>query len=188
MEQSELLSRAVGVLESLGITYFVVGSIASMAYGEPRLTQDIDIVIVPKGDDIELLCNAFPPDDFYVSLDAAIQAARQGGQFNVIHPESGNKIDFMIGGNDAWGCQQIQRRQRVPLLPNTEGFAARPEDIILSKMAYYKEGGSEKHLRDITGILKVSGAMLDRPYIEQWARSLDVAEVWDAVLARVSQR
>lgn len=38
----ELLGHIVGVLESLQIPYIVTGSIASMAYGEPRLTNDID--------------------------------------------------------------------------------------------------------------------------------------------------
>lgn len=189
MNQSELLALAISILEDLGLTYMVVGSIASGTYGEPRMTRDIDIVIAPScEDDIERLCAAFPSDDFYVSREAALEAMRNGTQFNVIHPESGDKVDFMIAGRDAWGRQQVQRRQRVRILPDKEGFAAGAEDIILSKMAYYKEGGSEKHLRDIAGILKVGGTALDRAYIERWAESLGVTEVWNAVLARVSQR
>jgi hypothetical protein len=48
-------------------------------------------------------------------------------------------------------------------------------------MEYYKAGGSEKHLRDITGILKISGEMVDWDYITEWAKRLDLTDVWDAV-------
>jgi len=66
----------------------------------------------------------------------------------------------------------------------TAGFAS-PEDVILKKMEYYKEGGSEKHLRDITGILKISGEKIDRPYIVSWAERMGVIEIWEAILRRL---
>jgi hypothetical protein len=49
---------------------------------------------------------------------------------------------------------------------------------------YYRDGGSEKHLRDITGVLKISGDELDRGYLDEWAERLGVADVWRAVLER----
>ncbi|MEK7300945.1 MAG: hypothetical protein AAB072_07580, partial [Nitrospirota bacterium] len=62
---------------------------------------------------------------------------------------------------------------------------ASPEDVILKKMEYYREGGSEKHLRDIGGILRVSAGMIDEPYIGEWADRLGLREIWDAVLRRL---
>ncbi len=186
MDQRELLAFSIEVLERIGIPYMIVGSIASGAYGEPRLTQDIDIVIVPGLDQVRGLCAAFPTDDFYVSVEAALQASKTpGAQFNVLHPESGNKIDFMIARSDNWGKEQISRRQRIQMLPGHEAFAARPEDIIISKMLYYQEGGSEKHARDIGGILKISNELVDRNYVARWAESLGLADIWKAILARV---
>jgi predicted nucleotidyltransferase len=186
VEQTDLLRFTVETLERLGITYMIVGSYASGAYGEPRLTQDIDIVIDIDWPQARQLCAAFPPAEFYVSLEAALQAARQpGAQFNVLHPSSGNKIDFMIARRDAWGIGQLSRRQRMQLLPGREGYAARPEDIIIAKMLYYHEGGSEKHLRDIAGILKVSGDIVDREYVAGWAERLDLADIWRAILGRI---
>src|SRR5436190_1059440 len=141
----------------------VVGSFASSAYGEARLTLDIDIVIDPLPGQIAILCEAFPADLFYVSKEAALEASRQPlGQFNVIHPESGNKIDFMIARRDSWGREQVRRRVRLEILVGVYAFAARPEDVVLAKMQYYQEGGSEKHMRDITGMFKVSGKDIDR--------------------------
>ena len=76
MDQRELLIYSVGVLERIGIPYMIVGSIASAAYGEPRLTQDIDIVMVASLDQVRELCAAFPNDNFYVSVEAALRARK----------------------------------------------------------------------------------------------------------------
>ena len=185
MEQPDLLRYVVEVLEGLDITYMVVGAIASSAYGEPRLTQDIDVVVDLRPEHIRHLCDAFPPGEYYVSAEAALEAVLQGGQFNIIHPASGNKIDFIVARKDPWGRIQVSRRQKVQILPDSEGYVARPEDIIIGKMAYYREGGSEKHLRDIAGIMRVSGEEVDRAYISLWAEQLRLTDVWQAVLRRL---
>jgi hypothetical protein len=185
VEQDELLRHAVELLERLDIPYMLVGSLASGVYGEPRLTQDIDIVISPTAGQLDDLCAEFPPSEFYVSRDAAHEALHRRDQFNVLDPCSGNKIDFMIAREDAWGTEQLRRRERVQLLPGHHGFAARPEDVIISKMLYYAEGGSEKHLRDITGMLKASSEQIDRTYVEHWSNALGVNEIWRAILNRL---
>jgi hypothetical protein len=185
VQQDELLRHAIEALERLAIPYMVVGSLASGAYGEPRLTQDIDIVVAPTTEELDALCDAFDPNEFYLSREAARQARLAFGHFNVLDPSSGNKIDFMIARNDGWGRAQLARRQRMRLLPDREGFTARPEDLILSKMLYYQEGGSEKHLRDITGMFKVSGEQIDREYIHTWAQTLGVSDVWEAIANRL---
>jgi hypothetical protein len=163
----------------------IVGSFASSAHGEPRMTQDIDIVIEPTPAQLDQLCAAFPADDYYVSRDAARAALARRDQFNVIHPDSGNKIDFMIARADAWGREQVARRAMMPILPNRDAYVAKAEDVIIAKLLYYQEGGSEKHLRDITGVLKTSGAAVDRAYVDRWARELGVLDEWNAVLSRL---
>ena len=127
MEQPDLLRFAIEVLDRLRITYMVVGSIASSAYGDPRLTQDIDIVIDATPDEVRQLCAAFPPADFYVSVEAAVEAAkRPGSQFNVLDPSSGTKIDFMIARKDPWGIQQVARRQTLELISNFKAYTLAP--------------------------------------------------------------
>lgn len=186
MDQIDLLRYLVKTLDRLGISYMVVGSLASGAYGEPRMTQDIDVVIDADEQQIIGLCQAFSSDEFYVNQEAALAARRRGGQFNIIHSTSGNKIDLLIAGIDGWGRTEIARRERMQILPDLEGYCARPEDLILSKMAYYREGGSEKHLRDIAGMMKVSGEQVDRDYVSRWAAALGVSEIWQAILARLA--
>ena len=187
MEQAELLGYLIDVLENLGIPYMVVGSMASMAYGEPRLTQDIDVVVDLHDRHVLRLCAAFPQPEYYVSPEAAAEAVQHEGQFNIIHPTSGNKVDLLVVKKDAYGQEQFARRQRVEIMPDREGAVARPEDVIIGKMEYYREGGSEKHLRDITGILKVSPDEVDRRYVARWADELGLSEIWRAILRRLGE-
>ena len=187
MDQLELLRRTLDILEASGITYMLVGSFASSAWGEPRLTQDIDIVVDLHPNQVAAFCAAFPPPDFYVSRDAAEQAARAGIPFNVLHPATGNKVDVIPARRDAWGMVQIARRRRVWLLPDRQGYCAAPEDLILGKLWYYQEGGSEKHLRDIVGILRVSGDAVNQEDITRWAKQLGLVDEWQAVLSRLNQ-
>lgn len=185
MEQHDVFSFALRAVEALGLPYMVVGSVASISYGEPRMTLDMDVVIEIAVTDVARFCAAFPQDEFYVSPRAVLDAILHRGQFNVIHPSSGNKIDFMLPKNDAWGRQQIQGRRPRPILEGADAFVARPEDVIISKMLYYREGASDKHLRDIAGMLKVSGDQIDRDYVMRWATELDVLDVWQAILKRL---
>lgn len=124
------------------------------------------------------LASLFPSNEFYYSPQAARDAIRRRTQFNVIHPESGNKIDLMIQSADAWGELQLSRRRLLAFEPGLEVYVATPEDIILSKLSYYREGGSEKHLRDIAGIMKLRKSELDEAYLAHWAAELRVEQEW----------
>jgi hypothetical protein len=181
MRQIEFLAFTLQTLERLGTPYAVVGSYASTAWGEPRMTRDIDIVIDLAANQVDALCGAFPEQEFYVSRVAANDAVQRHSQFNVIHPASGNKIDFMIAGTGDWAQSQLSRRRKVEFHPSVSGYVAAPEDVILGKLIYYREGGSEKHLRDIRGIVKVSRGKLDRDYLASRATQLDVGAIWTSL-------
>jgi hypothetical protein len=184
MVQSELLRYVVQVLEKLGLRYFVTGSTATIFYGEPRFTNDIDVVIdLPPGR-ISELCAAFPPGEFYVSEEAARRAVARRGQFNVIHPASGLKLDLMIPADDAFNRSRFARIRRLHPAADYDAAFASVEDVILKKMEYYREGGSEKHLRDIAGVLRISGNQVNRAYIEEWAGRLGLEEVWQEIAQR----
>jgi hypothetical protein len=185
VEQSELLKLAAQALERLQIPYALVGSFASGIWGETRFTQDIDIVIDLHSNRVESLCSAFPESEFYVSLRGAKEAIARHGQFNVIHPSSGNKIDFMVAGGSSWTLSQLERGKRVQVFDDQLVSVAAPDDVILGKLIYYGEGGSDKHLRDIAGILKISGELVDRDYVAKHAAEFGVADVWQAVLDQI---
>ncbi len=185
VEQSELLRAVVAVLERLGVPYMVVGSYGSIVYGEPRFTNDIDLVAELPGARVAEFCAAFPPPDYYVSEPAVRDAIATRFQFNVLHPATGNKVDVILPRTDEWGRTQLDRRRRVALGDGLEVYAAAPEDVIVGKLWYYAEGGSDKHLRDIASMLRVSGAAIDRATVARWAAQLGYTAVWELVLQRV---
>ncbi|TMQ02349.1 MAG: hypothetical protein E6J91_52415 [Deltaproteobacteria bacterium] len=57
------------------------------------------------------------------------------------------------------------------------------EYVILRKLEYFREGGSEKHVRDIRGMLAIAAAQIDRPFLEQWIGRRGLAAEWANVLA-----
>lgn len=185
MGPSELLQQVVRIFEQLGLRYFVTGSMATIYFGEPRFTNDIDIVVDLPPDRIAELCRSFPESDFYLSEETVRRAVRQRSQFNIIHPASGLKVDVMIPDDSPFNRSRFSRIRRMKPAPDYEARFASAEDVILKKLEYYREGGSEKHLRDIAGIFRISGGELDRSYVSEWADRLGLADLWDEVLRRV---
>ena len=187
MDQYELLRHLVRCFEGLKIPYLVTGAMASIAYGEPRFTNDIDIVADIKEEHIAGLRECFPEEDFFLDKDTIKDAIQHKHQFNIIHPSSGLKIDVIIRKGDAFDNSRFSRIKRIHPVEDTEANFASPEDVIIKKMEYYKEGGSEKHLRDITGILKISEELIDFNYISQWVERLGLKDIWEAILKRMSK-
>ena len=151
MPEANLFLLFTQRLNALGVAYMVSGSVAVIVYGEPRLTHDVDLIVVLDREHIAKLAEVFPSAEFYCPPTEviAVEAAReQRGHFNIIHHETGFKADVFLNGRDplhAWGLARARRLE-------VEGQAlvvAPPEYVILRKLEYYREGGSEKHLRDI---------------------------------------
>jgi hypothetical protein len=181
MEQYEFLALVARALESLGVRYFVTGSMASMAYGEPRLTNDIDIVADLGPGHVAGLLKLFPGPEFYLSEEAVKGALRGRKQFNIIHPSSGFKADIIIPKQNDFDAARFARVKRLRSSESAEANFSSPEDVIVKKLDFYREGGSDKHLRDIAGMIKISGAMLDTAYIASWAAKLGLTEIWERV-------
>lgn len=187
MEQHELLRYLVQCFEKLNIPYFLTGAIASIAYGEPRLTNDIDVVADIKGKDISWFKECFPEEEFYLDKDSMKDAIRRCGHFNIIHPSSGLKVDIFISKDDTFDRNRFSRVKKIRPTEDTEANFASIEDVIIKKMEYYREGRSEKHLRDITGMIKISGDQIDYEYITGWADKLDLQIIWQAILKRITR-
>lgn len=187
MAPYDILKRIVDAFESLDIPYFVTGSVASFMYGEPRFTNDADIVADLKENHIAKLHEFFPDAEYYFDEDMIRDALRKRAQFNIIHPASGFKVDIVIRKPSKYDESRFNRIRRLHPDDSWEANYASPEDVILKKMEFYQMGQSEKHLRDITGILKVSGANIDRSYIQGWAEKLGLTEIWQIILSRVKK-
>lgn len=171
----------------MAVPYLVTGSLATIFYGEPRFTNDIDILVdLPVGR-VDELCAAFPSPDFYVSPEAARRAVAQKSQFNVIHPRSGLKLDLIVAADTEFNRSRLARARTVHPAPDYAASFASPEDVILMKMQFHRAGGSEKHLRDITGVLAISGDHLDRRYLDSWAQQMGLDDLWQVLLQRMAR-
>jgi hypothetical protein len=91
------------------------------------------------------------------------------------------KVDIMIATSSPYDQTRLARALRMKDATGTEGSYAAPEDVIVKKMVYYREGQSDKHLRDIAGMLKTRSTVVDRDYVTKWAAHFGCAEIWNRV-------
>jgi len=170
MPERNLFLIFLAPLNRLKIPYMVTGAAASIVYGQPRMTHDIDLVVEMNLGDATRLAAAFPLDSFYCppleTMIAEIQSKRPGC-FNLIHHATGFKADLYLAGEDALHRWAMQRRRKITLEEESIWIAP-VEYVILRKLEYYREGASEKHLRDIAGMLAISGDIID--FRELWRK------------------
>jgi len=179
MTQIGVLTSVLDLLDELRISYMVVGSIASGFHGEFRATQDADVVIDPTADQLEALL-ARVADDFYVSGEAAHEALRRRGQFNLVHFETAWKIDLIIRKDRPFSLIEFARRRVVPLGQRPTAVNS-PEDVILSKLEWAKTSGSERQLGDAAGVMAAWGDRLDWGYLRHWASELTVTTLLEQI-------
>lgn len=172
------------ILESIGISYHVGGSVASGIWGEMRYTQDIDLVADIQKSQIPQLIEAFSPR-FYLSEIAIKEAIEFGQSSKLIDNETGWKIDIFILNQEPFQIARFQRKKQVSIdeMGQTLNFSS-PEDTILQKLIWYKKTHkqSAKQWRDILGILKLQQSNLDFTYLNKWAQTLKLSQELEQVL------
>lgn len=184
MQPLEILTAFIDPLESSQIPYFVTGSIASIFYGEPRLTHDIDIVVHLSQPDIPKLATLFPLEKYYCPPEEVIQIEvrrRPYGHFNLIHHESGFKADIYPDADDTFHQWAFKYRKRVDLGGNVLIWLAPPEYVIVRKLEYFRDGGSEKHLEDIKKMLPQVQTQLDATFLTQQVSRRGLLSCWETV-------
>jgi hypothetical protein len=175
-------------LRELGIRYMVSGSVASSIYGVPRLTLDVDLVIALLRSQIPRLTAAFPPPEFYCPPDEVIvvEAARDhGGSFNILHLPSNFKADFFLAGRDPiniWGFAKC----RTTDLEGEQLVVAPPELVIVRKLESYRNGGSEKHIRDIGAMLELTPDLANNLQLKEFIAERGLQSSWNKVLEGIS--
>ena len=183
MPEPSPLEPFITRFEHLGIPYMVTGSTAGIIYGEPRMTHDVDIVIALTTSDIEAIAEAFPIEEFYCPPEdvIAIEVRRgQRGHFNLIHHGTGFKADIYVAFDDLHRWALAHRR--IVAVDGLRLSVAPVEYVILRKLEYFREGQSQKHVRDIRGILAVSSEQLDGSFLESWITRLGLSTEWQRVL------
>ena len=180
MSRSNPLAAIIQELDRAGIPHMLAGSFASSYHGDPRTTNDIDLVIAPTRTSLEAFVRSLDPTEYYVSPEAALEAFGRQGQFNVIVLESGWKVDLILRKERAFSYSEFERRE-LAAIEETQVFVATAEDTIVAKLEWARAGESERQLRDVAGILELRGSSLDLAYIERWVAELDLHGEWQQV-------
>lgn len=176
IDPRHLLIQIGSILDRLHIPYAVTGGMAVFVWARPRFTADIDIVVVLEQKHLAVLEQALRElhKAGYIDADMIRTAVEQRGEFNFIDGVTGVKVDFWPIGGQAFDQSQISRRIAREVLGHQIYFVS-PEDLILSKLRWFREGESSKQREDIESILKMQQD-LDWGYLKRWA---EVHATWD---------
>lgn len=180
MPRDELFLLFVRPFNRAGIRYVIGGSVAAIFYGEPRLTNEVDMVAFLNEADIHRLPEIFPSSDFYLPPPEVVTAEvtrAQRGHFNIIHLKTTFQADIYPSGRDEFNGWAFRNKRNIEFEGETLVLAP-IEYVIVRKLEYFREGGSEKHLRDIRGILNVSRDAINREDLGFWMKRQSVEAQW----------
>ena len=179
-EQIAVTMMVADVLDALGVSYAIGGSFASALHGVMRATMDADLVADLRLEQTDPLAQALG-NAFYADVEMMRDAVRRHSSFNLIHLETTFKVDVFVAKPRTFDRSQLARRQLYLLIedPERHAYVTSAEDIILSKLEWYRIGGevSDLQWRDVLGVLKVQGDRLDRDYLRRMATELKVADL-----------
>ncbi len=184
-EQTQVNLLVVQAFEALHIPYFLGGSMASSVHGIYRATADADFVAAVRPRHAGPLVALLKPA-FYADLEAIRAAVAARRSFNVVHLETVLKVDVFVAGTEPFQLMQFRRRVLQTSSPDgkTTFYVASPEDTILAKLQWYRDGGcvSDRQWNDVLGVLKVQGTALDRSYLRKWAHELGLTALLQRAL------
>ena len=185
------LKLVIEALEAAKVEYLIGGAVAEWAWGEPRATQDLDLVVRIPIKSINKLSKELEKRDMLLPADIILDSIlenRADFPINVIHMYSGLKADlYPVREGDELRESAFQRRELVDYGPPIgKVYIHSPEDLILYKLMYFGLNQQSKHSRDIVAILKAKKNELEVDYIEQWVARLGLSSLWKEMLDNVS--
>jgi hypothetical protein len=174
------------ILEELGVPYLIGGSVASIIHGEPRLTNDIDLVADIREEHVSQLVAALETD-FYIDDRAIRRAIRERNSFNILYLETMYKVDIFIPRGDEWSREQMRLREGKNLVEgddSTVRLVSNPETTVLQKLWWFRRGNevSDRQWRDVLGVLKVQSDRLDYDYLKHWAARLFISDLLEKAM------
>jgi hypothetical protein len=183
--QKDFLQKLVKMLDKSNIPYMLSGSIGSGFHGQPRATNDADIIIDPSNEQLISFVSSLGPD-YYVSKEAAIEALNDNSMFNIIDIKTGWKADLIIRKKRAYSKQEFSRRTSTTLMGMSLWILS-PEDSILSKLEWSKSRESQTQFKDALGVIMVQWDSLDFDYMKKWAKELQIEDSFEHLLAEAQK-
>lgn len=176
LEELKVLKTVSERLEAAHIPFMLTGSFAMAYYGQPRMTRDLDLVVSMVEDGIDGIVTLLSPD-FYVDEDDVRSAIRSQGLFNLMHNETGIKVDLIVRKSAEYRQVEFARRRPVEMSDVKTWIVSR-EDLILSKLVWAKEANSELQRRDVKNLLDDT---VDRKYLDHWAHRIGVTQILEEI-------
>lgn len=188
MSPADVFQPLRSALERAGVRYAIGGSWASTAFGEPRFTNDVDILADLTPENLhDFLHNL--PKTFYADAEEALNALRAGRPFNVLHMPTAFKFDLFPANAFPLGAEELDRAILLSGTGLSEAPApfVTPEDILLAKLHWFRLGGevSDVQWRDMKGIVRACAGVLERRYLEEGAAKLNISDLLDRILRSV---
>lgn len=177
MTEIEVLKDVVRRLDKIDIEYMISGSIAMNFYATPRMTRDIDIVVVIEKSDIDKIFSEFK-NDYYVDDEMIRDAFDNNSMFNIIHTIEIVKIDFIIRKNNEYRLLEFSKKRKIKL-DETDIYVVSIEDLIISKLYWAKDSFSSIQIRDIKNLLNCK---VNRIYLKEWIEKLELKEIYSEVI------
>ncbi len=184
----DFLKLMLDALKAAHVEYLIGGAVAEWAWGEPRATQDIDIVINLPIESVNKFSKELEKRDMLVPAEIILDTILENPAdipINAIHMHSGLKADlYPVREGDELRWSAFQRRQMVDYgSPIGRVYVHSPEDLILYKLLYFSISHQSKHSRDIAAILQAKKDKLDLAYIQEWATRLGLSSLWKELLS-----
>lgn len=184
MEFEKTLKKIAKILQELKIPYLVTGGVAVVAWGRPRFTADIDVVIELKREKVKQLVQTLIKEG-YIDEGVVNEALKYQSEFNFIDQEAGIKVDFWILKQDDFDQSRLKRRIAKKVL-NQNVYFISPEDLILMKLLWHQQSQSTRQLEDIQSITVILKDKLDFAYLRKWAKKLNTLGVLEEMISLVS--
>jgi hypothetical protein len=177
LDQRQAFGRVIDVLEAVGAHYAIWGGWAVVAYGEPRFTMDMDILLDPLGLPDKMFVKRLLEGHFQVD-EVTLFNALGGEYFNIIHLPTQLKVDFFVPLHDALLQKAIRERVYLPFDELRRAAYVSAEALIITKLQAYAESESTRHLDDIAAVVRLQGKKLDNEQIDVYAARIGMLGVW----------
>jgi hypothetical protein len=178
------ISKFVAIAEAIDLPFHLTGGSISSAYGEPRLTQDIDIVVSPEvaKNRINDLVVQLASSDFLFTERVVRQAVQAGELFQLLDKSESLKLDIypreLIPG-------ELQRSQTLELFEGVFLPVVSRTDAAISKLIWIDKG-SQRSRRDFRGIYS-SCDQQQQVHIREQAAGLNLSKLLDEVITEVDE-
>jgi hypothetical protein len=179
--QADLVIAVIEALEAERLPYFLTGSAASMVYGIPRATKDVDFVVEVDGDGIDRLARRLA-GRFEFDPRQHLETSTWTRRYILRSSRPVFEVELFIKSDDPHHLEQWSRRRvlRNPIL-GRDAWMPSPEDVVVQKLRW----GRPKDIADVEAVIGVQGAKLDWPYIERWCDAHGSRKRLDEVKASI---